>query len=147
MNKVKILSGVSGVGKSTYAKMHFPDTAIVSADDFFRKDGVFKFDPTKIGEAHSDCFKHYITHITSTEDDIVVDNTNCEVWEIAPYILASNAFGYEHEIITLFIPRDRLEECASRNDGRATTTTISNQFDKLKYRVLPPFWNARQVTV
>ena len=52
-----------------------------------------------------------------------------------PYVLAANAFGWEHEIITLFVPWSKLEVLASRNpvqrgsffDARSFTKRVSKR--------------------
>jgi predicted kinase len=149
MRKVIILSGISGVGKSTYARDNFPGALRFSADDFFSRSGEYKFDPTKLGEAHANCFKRFLAHLAIENVDmtLVVDNSNCEAWEIAPYVLAANAFGWEHEIITLFVPWNKLEKCADRNIHGVLTNALSVMFDKLYKRVLPAHWNAREIKV
>ena len=148
MPKVIILSGVSGSGKSTYARKHFPEAIRLSADDYFLQDAKWNFDPTKLTEAHAECFSKFLFHLASPaskEEVIVVDNTNCSAWEIAPYVLAATSFGFEHEIITLFVPWNKLEECARRNVHNVPTNVISKMFDVLLKRTLPGHWNAREV--
>ncbi len=149
MRKAIIISGVSGVGKSTYARDNFPGALRFSSDDFFQREGEYKFDPAKLGEAHANCFRRYLAHLAIENVDmtLVVDNTFCEAWEIAPYVLAANAFGWEHEIITLFVPWSKLEVLASRNIHGVPTNVLSSMFDKLLKRVLPKHWNAREIKV
>ena len=80
-----ILQGVSGAGKSTYANRllgESPEGAIVSADECFMVGGRYQFDPSKLGEAHSEC-----------KSPIIVDNTNARVDEIAPYYAIGEACG------------------------------------------------------
>ncbi len=149
MRKAIIISGVSGVGKSTYARDNFPGALRFSADDFYERSGEYKFDPAKLGEAHANCFRRYLAHLAIENVDmtLVVDNTFCEAWEIAPYVLAANAFGWEHEIITLFVPWNKLNALTSRNIHNVPSLTRSAMFDKLLKRVLPKHWNAREVRI
>jgi len=37
--KVVIMRGVSGSGKSTYARTNYPSATILSSDDYWTKDG------------------------------------------------------------------------------------------------------------
>src|SRR5271157_4759262 len=107
MKQIKILRGISGSGKSTYIKNNFPDSIICSADHFFMLDGVYKFDPEKIGQAHQYCFKSFINFVSIECRGIcVIDNTNCSAWQIAPYYLAGETFGYNVEIIELNVDEE-----------------------------------------
>jgi NEDD4-binding protein 2 len=148
MNRsVIILSGMSGSGKSHYARTRYPTAARISADDFFLQEGKWAFDATKLAEAHAECFREFLRHLTNDEEIIVVDNTNTEVWEISPYVLAARAFGIEAEIITLFVAWNRIDVCATRNVHNVPARIIEMQFDKLIKRALPRYWNARDEKV
>lgn len=96
-----ILRGISGAGKSTYARRYFPDAAVVSADEYFVQDGSYAFDAQKLQEAHEYCFRRFLDAIVRGERAIAIDNTNVELYEISPYLLAARAFGYRPTIITL----------------------------------------------
>lgn len=103
---------------------------VVSADDFFMVDGEYKFDPSKLPEAHSKCLRGFVSFLQdngvgkvrkvtilrgipgsgkstfvnqhlSMMGDLVVDNTNTSVAEIAPYAALALAYGADLEIITL----------------------------------------------
>ena len=105
MGQVKILSGVSGSGKSTFGRGLRADLT-VSADDFFvTSDNKYNFDPSKLGQAHAACFREYIHALTNLGDTlVVVDNTNTTESEISPYVLGASAFGWNVEIITISVP-------------------------------------------
>lgn len=188
MKKVIVMSGVSGSGKTTHAhhlmqnyldsiginprtheeyhKYLDPNSdsnhlAKVSADDYFiGEDGVYKFDPTKIGLAHDKCFYNYIEALQFKIEFVVVDNTNCSNEEIAPYMLGASAFGYEAEIITLapildidlvdisYGERERyILKCAERNSHGATYEVIMKQFNALFNRFLLPWWENTNIRV
>lgn len=149
MRKVVILSGISGSGKSTLAEKLLNESqgVKVSADHFFTKpDGKgsvsYQFDPSKLGEAHADCFARFIRFCQDPNGNlIVVDNTNTSAEEIAPYILGAAAFGWEAEIITLRAPfADRVQKCAGRNIHGVPLDTIKAQANRLLNRKLPRFW-------
>jgi len=100
--KVIILRGLPGCGKTTYVRANFPAALVVSADDYFvGTDGVYRFNPAGIGEAHGSCFRRFIAALQAGEELVVVDNTATMIAEIAPYFLGAQAYGYDAEIITL----------------------------------------------
>lgn len=100
MAKIVILSGIPGSGKSTYAK-HVASRyrgTVVSADDYFvRSDGVYRFNPKGLSDAHGECFKKYLdalSTMTKNSGCVIVDNTNLTEWQISPYVLAAQAHGF-----------------------------------------------------
>lgn len=100
--KVIVLRGISGSGKSTWAKEHYPGAVIVSADDYFlQPDGEYDFRPEELNDAHEECYQKFIKAVLRKEPLIVVDNSNRTVWEISPYVMPAQSFGYDVEIITL----------------------------------------------
>lgn len=152
MKKVIVLSGCSGSGKSTYAKKLANDSAtngnvlVCSADDFFMKDGRYSFDPSKLSEAHGECFRRFLSAIDRTGRDgpggydmVVVDNTNTTSEEIAPYMLGAQAFGWEAEVQTIGWS-SLWTECARRNVHGVSIETIDRQLNKIAARKLLPWW-------
>lgn len=99
---VTIMRGLPGSGKSTFAKRladKEPKSIIVSADEYFvDANGIYRFDPSKIGEAHAYCLRRYIRGLLAGEIHVIVDNTNTQIWEFRHYIDLAKAFGYEIEI-------------------------------------------------
>jgi len=155
VGKVIIMSGVSGSGKSTYAhdlgdkyvnEEKCEEYDVVSADDFFRKDGSYKFDPSKLAEAHSDCFRRFLAAIDVSVPLVFVDNTSTEAWEISPYMLAGSEL-YSCEIITLMPTLAQLKLCHARNTHNVPLAVIETQYYKLKNRKLPPHWKNTIVEV
>lgn len=97
-----ILQGISGAGKTTLARRIQREArdercVIVSADHFFMVNGAYRFDPSKLSEAHAQCLKRFIGSIG--EAIVVVDNTNSTVAEIAPYYAIAEAYGYDTRIL------------------------------------------------
>jgi predicted kinase len=93
-----IVRGVPGSGKSTFAKSlggtHF------ETDKFFMVDGEYKFDGTKIKEAHKWCQDSVNTamllnHTSGLNSIIVVSNTFTQEWEMEPYFQMANYFDYK----------------------------------------------------
>lgn len=105
MSKVIVLRGIPGSGKSTYAKEQIareaPSSyAVCSADNFFvGTDGVYRFDATKLGEAHAACLRDFYRAIDLGLQLVVVDNTNVRAWESAAYIQLARLRGYEVEVV------------------------------------------------
>lgn len=94
---IVILSGVPGSGKSTWAK-RYPDAVVCSADDFFRHR---PFDPLQLGLAHQLCFRKFLD---SMHKQVVVDNTNLTIGEIAPYYLAAESFMKQVVVVRISPP-------------------------------------------
>ena len=106
---VRVLQGVPGSGKSTYAQQLVAknppcSVVVVSADDYFVKDGVYVFDPTKIGEAHATALRAFVMLIEQGRMagalTVVVDNTNIRLWEMSPYVALAKAYGWPVEFDT-----------------------------------------------
>lgn len=143
------MSGISGSGKTTYAGKLLPDLPVgwrvcVSADQYFLVGSYYKFDPSKLGLAHGDCFKRFIGCLQDNVNLVVVDNTNTTSEEIAPYILGAQAYGYEAEIITLHIP---YMVAYGRNQHGVTAEGVEAQFNRLNARRLPPWWKNTDINV
>ena len=92
-----IVRGIPGSGKSTFAKSlggsHF------ETDMFFMVDGEYKFDFTKLKEAHKWCQDRVgnamILNITANLNNvIVVSNTFTQEWELQPYYELAIKYGY-----------------------------------------------------
>jgi predicted kinase len=98
-----IVRGLPGSGKSTFAKTlggtHF------ETDNFFMVDGEYKFDVTKLKDAHEWCQNSVNTAMilnitTDLNDTIVVSNTFTQEWEMKPYFDMAERYNYRvHTII------------------------------------------------
>jgi predicted kinase len=103
--RVVVIRGISGSGKSTYARTHYPGAPVCSADDYFiGEDGVYRFAPIKLGEAHRSCMRKFLDQIAAGTDTIVVDNTHTRVWEFSPYAAVADASGYQVTIVRMETP-------------------------------------------
>jgi predicted kinase len=132
--KMTILRGISGSGKSTYATKKYPAAIICSADDYFVSDGEYHFDPTKIAEAHANCFRQAITSLIAGKD-VVIDNTNTRIWEMSPYILLAQAFHAQIETIKI---ECNPEIATKRNTHGTTKHTIFRMYERMEDPL--PFW-------
>ena len=111
-----IMRGVSSSGNSTIAKTLVGDGKIFSTDDYFMQGNNYVFDPKKIGLNHKlnqsraeEAMKQGIT-------PIVIDNTNTESWEMKPYVLAADKYGYYAKIVEA--PILDIDELMRRQESR-----------------------------
>lgn len=153
MNVVALM-GVSGAGKNKFIETNMPWTnMIVSADDFFMKEGKYVFDAAKLGAAHGSCFRKFVDvlrkdadiHIDGTVENnitglIVVNNTNSSLSEIAPYMAAAQAYGADASVICL---RINPEIAAARAIHGASLETIVKMAERIEktLKELPPWWD------
>jgi predicted kinase len=154
MNEVIVLSGMPGSGKSHYTR-GLKDIEVFSADHFFiNADGEYKFDHTKIGEAHAKCFRDYVEHLQHQRAEcdknennnypypVVVDNTNLTAAEMAPYVQAANAYGWPVKIVTISCPP---EVAFKRQTHNVPLAAYMHMFANFRDRKLPPYWKQETV--
>lgn len=100
MPTLYLMQGLPGSGKSYHAKQIAAESGAVvySADDFpglytyGEPGGPPVFDRTLLGPAHGACFACVVAALQMGRS-VVVDNTNTTALELAPYILAAQAYG------------------------------------------------------
>ena len=147
--KVIIMCGVSGAGKSSWY-WYPPECVIVSADHFFdelaEKEGktyTEVFDFHLLGKAHGECLLSFVESLKQIEWSerrygqllsasfitIVVDNTNCTIAEIAPYVALAQAYGAEIEIVRINVEPEVAHE---RNTHGVPLSGVLNQHAALK---------------
>jgi hypothetical protein len=118
-----IVRGIPGSGKSTLASLITPHH--FEADQFFvGEDGVYRFDGSKLKQAHAQCFEKVeksmrVFHL----NHIVVSNTFTRKKEITPYIDLAVENGYEVRLITIDgvydknvhnVPEEKVQEMKDR---------------------------------
>jgi hypothetical protein len=162
--RVYIFRGISGSGKSTETLRIVNDelekigeqqvssledmishqlVAYCSADAYFMNEGVYEYDFSKIGEAHDFCLRTFLDALnTETIRLIIVDNTNTETWEYAPYTALARVFNAE--IIIIEVQRDILA-CIKENKHRVPASAIKAQLNR--YERTPPIYKTRIITV
>lgn len=152
MGHVIVMSGISGSGKSTYAKALAEKEGgyIMSADQYFKDArGEYRFDPKKLGNAHADCFWRFLEYTRKALEQrwqalVIVDNTNTTAEEISPYMLGAAAYGYTAEVITLMCNSlDEVKGAAERNTHGVPFPAILAQHKRLTERRLPRHWERR----
>jgi predicted kinase len=122
MNKHLILvRGIPGSGKSTFAKLICYQ--YVDAYMFFELDGEYKFDPSKLKQAHEWC-KNKAEGWMKNGYNVAVSNTFSQEWEMQPYFELAEKYGYmvhslikenRHEGKNVHnVPEEKLEQMKNR---------------------------------
>lgn len=137
--KAIIMRGIPGSGKSTIAKkiVAFSEAVIVSADNFFMTENGYKFDVTKIREAHKTCFRLFREAVSSAKELVIVDNTNIQAWEISPYMMLAESFGYDVEIMDVSCD---VQIASDRNIHDVPSKSVTNMAYRKDREKLPPWW-------
>jgi predicted kinase len=122
MNELFLLRGLPGSGKSTLAKSL--SESHIEADMFFIKDGEYKFDGSKIKDAHNWC-QDVVEHwMDENKPKIVVSNTFTQEWEMDNYYKLAERFGYRVYSVIVEnrhggvnehgVPEEKLEQMKTR---------------------------------
>jgi ABC-type molybdenum transport system ATPase subunit/photorepair protein PhrA len=101
-----LLRGLPGSGKSTLAKLLVDkDYCHKEADMFFvDREGNYKFNPSKIKDAHSWCQDEVAFLMKYEHSPIVVSNTFTQEWEMDVYYKMAEELGYR---VTSIITENR----------------------------------------
>lgn len=142
---VIVMQGVSGSGKSTIARKlveGHSSARIVSADDYHMRDGVYRFDATKLGEAHGQCMRNFVESLQAKVELIVVDNVNSRELSIAPYMALAKAYGYEATILRVICGFDKAH---ARGTHGASLEQSARWHGDIFTRTLPSWWKVETV--
>ena len=127
MKELFLLRGLPGSGKSTLAKSL--DGIHIEADQFFMTGDEYRFDATKLKEAHNNCLSRvksymYIYSSKDTSERLIVSNTFTQEWEMKPYYDIAEKYGYRvyslivenrHDGVNEHgVPADKLEQMKNR---------------------------------
>lgn len=80
-----IIRGLPGSGKTTYAKTKFPNHKYICADDYFERNGAYRFDLDYVKDAHEWCLERTRQCLKNSEN-CVVCNTFTKYRYIEPYL-------------------------------------------------------------
>ena len=99
-----ILRGLPGAGKSTLAKNI--GAVYFESDMFFMEGNEYKFNPTKLKDAHAWCQNQVRISMKNSDSKlgdtrIAVANTFTQEWEMEPYIEMSKEYGFT--VFTLIV--------------------------------------------
>lgn len=128
---VVILRGWPGSGKSYSVKEMIKDLEpqtfkIISADHFFlNKEGVYNFDPNRLGAAHASCEKIFLESLLLEIPLLIIDNTNIVYSDCKYYIKWGAIAGYAIKLKESSAPwRNDPLECFQRNVHGVPLETI-----------------------
>lgn len=165
---VIILRGISGSGKSTLARFLKSEAgdqrgeaaaflwqidcqtpiATFSTDTYFMFDGVYRFEPSKLPYAHGKCLRDFtealrVPPTPGLANTLIVDNTNCSIAEVAPYISLAGAYSHVLHIVTLVGDPNT---CYKRGTHGVPFSNVLRQDMNLRKSLVdwPPWW-AQQV--
>lgn len=117
MKNLYIVRGLPGSGKSTFAKaLVGHDFLVCEADKYFMVNGEYKFDVTKLKEAHESCRNMVETYMKDSMvndqfyREIAVSNTFTQEWEMEPYIVLAKKYGYRATSIIVENRHDGVNE-------------------------------------
>ena len=107
MKELILLRGLPGSGKSTLAKTIVGhDFLVCEADKYFMVNGEYKFDASKLKDAHTYCQRLVETYMKDSlindqfYRQIVVSNTFTQEWEMGVYYQLADKYGYRvHSLI------------------------------------------------
>jgi predicted kinase len=134
MEKVAvIMRGVPGSGKSTVAnilKAMTPDNiAIHSTDDFFVRDGVYKWSADQLYRAHEWNKDEFYKSVNAGVLCVVCDNTNLGAKEYKPYIQMAKSQGYK--VVAVVFEPHAIGMHTERNVHNVPVDSIMNMMNKL----------------
>ena len=121
-----IVRGIPGSGKSTFAKtLVKKDYCHKEADMFFvDREGNYKFEPSKIKDAHKWCQEEMDFLMRLEHSPVVVSNTFTQEWEMEPYFTLAKEYGYTVFTIVVEnrhggtnvhnVPEDKIEQMKNR---------------------------------
>ena len=126
MKTLILLRGLPGSGKSTLAKLLVnKDYAHKEADMFFVDgEGNYKFEPSKIKDAHAWCKDETEFLMKYEHSRVVVSNTFTREWEMDSYYELAKKYGYR--VVSLIVenrhngenvhgvPLEKIEEMEDR---------------------------------
>lgn len=131
-----LLRGLPGSGKSYLAevlrKLSGAEMDVCSADDYFMVDGEYKFDPSKLPEAHMQCQSNCFARF-SIDDIAFVANTFTMRWEMSQYLLFVETFGLDLLVLNLFDAGLSDEELAARNTHGVSVEAISRMRERFEH--------------
>lgn len=129
---VYILRGIPGSGKSTIVDqigiLGEREFTICSADLFFMLGGEYKFDHSKIKEAHQFCLRDFCDVVFNKWQTVFLDNTNTTISEFTHYVNIAEAYSYKVVLVTLNI---NIETSIKRNVHRVPEKTIKGMYERL----------------
>tara|TARA_R110002124_G_scaffold35864_5_gene116133 strand:- start:2575 stop:3060 length:486 start_codon:yes stop_codon:yes gene_type:complete len=132
-----IMRGLPGSGKSYWVEqfitsqgieqaIHIRQHGLFSTDRYFYQQGLYRFNPQKIGQYHQANLTAFIQALARKEPIVICDNTNIAKWEFMAYEAAAKALGYQVKVVLVGQPdNDQHQQlCAQRNQHQVSLAHI-----------------------
>lgn len=123
-NKLVLIRGVSGSGKTTFGELICGDYPLFSADNYFMKDGNYLFNAIELKEAHADCLNKTIQAMNANTCKIFVANTFTREWEMVKYF--ELAIKYNYDIFSIIVE--------NRHNNENVHNVSKENIEKMKER-------------
>lgn len=100
MNKLTLIRGIPGSGKSTIAKRLAKENfgIHIETDMYFMIDGEYEFDSSRIKEAHKWCQEKSENYIANGYN-VYVSNTFTKKWEMEYYVKLAKEYNCNLDIL------------------------------------------------
>ena len=106
MSQLILIRGLPGSGKSQLASTLWYDSFLqketaewCETDDYFTKEGRYKFNPQQLGDAHDWCQKRAAKAMQESTTTVIVSNTFTQLWELQPYLDMAKAYDYTIQVL------------------------------------------------
>ena len=135
-----IIRGLPGTGKSTLGKT-LAGIYSFAADDYFMEGDEYKFDPSKLKQAHEQCQSRVrqalelgrvggLLQTLNGESRVAVCNTFSKEWEWRPYAEMAKELGVRYYVINLFDNDTSLDELFERNVHNVPRHVFKTMYDR-----------------
>jgi predicted kinase len=129
--QIKLIRGVPGAGKTTLATKNYIPYGFkhFEAHMYFVKNGVYKWFPSGISDAHNWCQVAVVKAMIEGRN-IVVSNTFTRISEMEFYLKVAEKFGYNIEVIRCTaqfdnihnVPQDKVKAMLERFEDYPSET-------------------------
>ena len=123
MKELYLLRGLPGAGKTTLAKSIGGRHA--EADQYFMEDGEYKFDASKLKDAHAWCQSIVDSYVRNGFERVIVSNTFTTEKEMEPYYEMAKKHGYR---VTSLIVENRHGSKSEHSVPEETLVKMKNRF-------------------
>lgn len=122
-NKLFLVRGLPGAGKSTFAK-NLGDCVYLEADMYFMKNGEYRFNRYELKDAHLWCQEACKAALRFGKKNVVVSNTFTQEWEMKPYFEMAEKMSVEVTVLVV----------ENYHGGKSIHNVPEKAMDAMEYR-------------